>query len=81
MADTIHNAAYKDLIAALVLARKDAGLTQQVLADRLEKPQSYIAKIEGLERRIDVIEFLMLAHEMEIDPIPIIDDAMNKLRG
>jgi transcriptional regulator with XRE-family HTH domain len=37
--------------------RLDAGLTQADLADRLDKPQSFVAKVETQERRLDVIEF------------------------
>lgn len=33
-------------------------MTQQQLADALGKPQSFVAKVEGYERRLDVIEFL-----------------------
>lgn len=31
-------------------------MTQVELAPRLEKPQSYVSKVEILERRLDVIE-------------------------
>ena len=37
--------------------RLDVGLTQADLAQRLEKPQSFVAKVETQERRLDVIEF------------------------
>lgn len=36
------------------------------------KPQSFIAKVENKERRLDVIEFLELCKYMQIDPIPIV---------
>lgn len=39
-------------------ARLNAGLTQAKLSDKLGKPQSYIAKYETGERRLDVIELL-----------------------
>ena len=35
-----------------------AGLTQHALALRLKKPQSFIAKYEGGQRRLDVVEFV-----------------------
>lgn len=40
--------------------RTDAGLTQSEAASRLEKPQSFISKVESCERRIDVIELIEL---------------------
>lgn len=39
-------------------ARLNAGFTQAKLAQILGKPQSYIAKYETSERRLDVIELL-----------------------
>lgn len=41
-------------------------MTQQMLADELKKPQSYIAKIEGYERRLDVFEFVELAKALKV---------------
>ena len=38
--------------------RQTAGLTQTALAALLGRPQSYVAKVEGGERRMDVIEFV-----------------------
>lgn len=46
------------LTEQLVRLRKDAGYTQVQLAARLDVPQSYVAKVEGMERRLDVIEFV-----------------------
>ena len=75
MARSIHSDAYRELIGRLAEARGEAGLTQQALADRLGRPQSYVAKVEGFERRLDVIEFLAMAREIGVDPIPMIRDA------
>jgi transcriptional regulator with XRE-family HTH domain len=49
-------------------ARKEAGLTQQELAKRLKKPQSFVAKYEGGERRLDVLEFLTIARAIGAEP-------------
>ncbi|MFG1403814.1 MULTISPECIES: helix-turn-helix domain-containing protein [unclassified Xanthobacter] len=46
------------LQSLLVEARKAKGLTQAELADALGKPQSFVAKYENGERRIDVVEFV-----------------------
>ena len=54
--------------AALVKARKEAGLTQAVLAGRLGRPQSFVSKYEGGERRLDVLEFLEVARAVGFNP-------------
>ncbi len=46
-----------------------------------EKPQSYVAKVEGLERRLDVIEFLMMAGAVGLDPIPAIRSAWREVQA
>ncbi|MGD0189088.1 MAG: helix-turn-helix transcriptional regulator [Roseiarcus sp.] len=53
-------------------ARKDAGLTQQALADKLRRPQSFVAKYENGERRIDVIEFVALARAFGVAPMALL---------
>lgn len=53
---TIHDERYIVLIGRLRRVREDERLRQTDLAERLGKPQSYVSKVEGLERRLDVIE-------------------------
>lgn len=59
---------HQRLVSLLVAAREKAGMTQQQLADRLGRPQSFVAKYEGGERRIDVVEFLAIANALDLDP-------------
>lgn len=61
MSKYIHEEEYKNIISRLKQARLDAELSQQAVADKLGKPQSYIAKIETWERRVDVAEIKKLA--------------------
>lgn len=68
MPRSIHSDEYRKLTAILLDARSNVGLTQQEVADRLGKPQSYVAKVERNERRIDVVEFIALAKALDVDP-------------
>ena len=63
---------YAKLIKQLVDCRKRQKITQAELSACMGKPQSFIAKIENKERRLDVIEFLELCKYMQVDPIPIV---------
>ena len=72
MPKTIHSERYQRLRQLLVEERMAAGLTQAQLADRLSKPQSYVAKCEGGERRLDIIEFLDVAKGIGFDPAQFI---------
>ena len=68
MSKSIHSPQHIKLRELLVAARKKAGLTQQDVADRLGRPQSFVAKYEGGERRLDVVEFLQVAAALGADP-------------
>lgn len=81
MAKSIHSQVYRDLVAGLAQARGAAGLTQQALADRLGRPQSYVAKVGGFERRLDVVEFLAMAREIGVDPVPMVETAWQRIRA
>lgn len=47
--------------------RKEANLTQQNLAEKLNKPQSFVSKYESGERRLDLIEFLEVSEALQFD--------------
>lgn len=53
---SIHDPRYKKLIQELIAIRELKKITQVELATSLKKPQSYVAKVENLDRRIDVLE-------------------------
>ena len=54
--------------------RIDANLRQQDVAARLDWPQSYVAKYESGERRLDVVEFIAVAEAIGFDPADFIRD-------
>lgn len=67
MVKTIQDNEYKMIIARLKEARLETNLSQQEVADRLEKPQSYVSKIESGERRLDVAEIKRFANVYKKD--------------
>lgn len=54
------------LQALLIEARKGKGLTQADVAGALGKPQSYVAKYENGERRLDVVELIDITMVLNI---------------
>lgn len=56
-----HSPEYKRFLERLLAARKSVGLSQAEVAKRLRRPQSYVAKCESGERRVDVIELAAFA--------------------
>jgi len=71
------------LQSLLVEARKANGLTQAELAELLNKPQSFVAKYENGERRIDVVEFVDITAVLGVsaaDLVAKIEPAVPKTR-
>jgi len=79
MRKSVHTRAYKVLQEHLVAARQASGLTQQELARRLGRPQSFVAKFEGGERRLDLVELLRITDLLGIDERRLIRDVKAEL--
>ena len=76
MGKSIHSPEHLVLRELLVDARKKAGLTQDEVAQRLGRPQSFVAKYEGGERRLDVIELIDVAQALGADPLRLFRELM-----
>lgn len=61
MSKSVFTKDYKGIIKLLKAARIEARLSQQQVADKLKKPQSFVSKIESGERRLDVAELKQFA--------------------
>ncbi|ESY06623.1 helix-turn-helix domain-containing protein [Mesorhizobium sp. M0152] len=72
MPKSLRSPRHQRFLAQLVSLRKAKGLTQEQLADKLGRPQSFVAKYEGAERRLDVIEFLDITAAIDADPCEIL---------
>lgn len=51
-----YSSRYREFLRLLKAARRRAGLTQVQVARALGRPQSFVAKCEAGERRMDIIE-------------------------
>ncbi|MGB9367329.1 MAG: helix-turn-helix transcriptional regulator [Xanthobacteraceae bacterium] len=76
---SVHTAEQLALRELLIEARDKAGLTQQKLAKKLGTHQSFVAKYEGGERRLDVVEFIAIARAMGADPVRILRVLLKKI--
>jgi transcriptional regulator with XRE-family HTH domain len=68
MKKTIASPNYEKLIRYLHKEREELGLSMRELAIRLDVPHSWVQRIESLERRLDVYEFVQYCHALDIDP-------------
>jgi transcriptional regulator with XRE-family HTH domain len=74
MRDTLRSPQQIELRKLLLKHRTDRGVTQTELAQRLERPQSFVAKYEGGERRLSVIDFIDIAEALQIRPSHLLDE-------
>lgn len=72
---------YRAAIEAVKLSRVGKGISQRELARRLDKPPSFVNKIELLERRLDILEFIAIARALEIDPKALLDKILVALNN
>lgn len=64
---SVYSDDYQSVISALKQARVRQNITQTAIATALGRPQSFIAKVESGERRLDVVEFIRLAQLLGMD--------------
>lgn len=62
-------------------ARQRAGVTQQALARKLGRLQSFVSAYERGQRRIDLIEFMVIATGLEADPRKLFATIVKKCAG
>jgi len=56
------------LVAYLKQRREAAGLTQQAVADKLRRYQSFVADYESGQKRIDAVLLVEIAEAVGFDP-------------
>ena len=79
MAKSLHTPEYEQFRSLLVAAREKAGLTQAEVSTRLDRPQSFVAKYEGGERRLDVVEFIQVCVALNVDPHAVLKALQDRM--
>lgn len=78
MGKTLGSDRHKALIAFLIERREAAGMTQAQLAERLGEYQSFVARLESGQRRVDVVEFIELGSILGFDPAAAVRHVANR---
>lgn len=71
--------AYASFLRVLIAARKEAGVSQVELARRVGRDQPFISLVERGVRRLDLIEFYVLARGIGVDPVQLFSVIAAKL--
>lgn len=72
MPKTVTSPLQKKLAATLVKLRREAGMRQIDLAEKLGVYQSWVTHMESGQRRIDVIELIELSKILGFDPADLV---------
>ena len=62
----------------LAAARTGAKKTQSQLAKSLGKAQSFVSSYEAGQRRIDIMEFLVISEALGVDPVKLLTEIVNR---
>ncbi|WP_045319663.1 helix-turn-helix domain-containing protein [Limimaricola cinnabarinus] len=73
MPKTLGDHRHDALVRYLIEKRGEAGLKQVDLAERMKVYQSFIARLESGQRRVDVVELIKLSEVLGFDPTEIVD--------
>lgn len=79
MPKSVFTGAHQHLVDALIEARRKSGLTQAQLAAKVGKDQTFVSIIERSQRRVDVLEFYVLARAMGADPVALFAEVARRL--
>jgi transcriptional regulator with XRE-family HTH domain len=64
---TLGSKRHRALVDLLIKQREASGMTQSEFAARLGEHQSFVARLESGQRRVDVVEFLEFAEALGFD--------------
>lgn len=72
MAKTLHSAEHRRQVQLLRELRESSGLRQVDLAERLDRPQSFVRMYEAGERRLDLIELRAICMALDASVVELV---------
>ncbi|MBT8167484.1 helix-turn-helix domain-containing protein [Ruegeria litorea] len=63
---------------AILDKREAASVTQTELASRLGEYQSFVARLESGQRRVDVVELIELARALNFDAADVVEELIQE---
>ena len=76
MSKTLRTPRQREFQRLLVETRTCHNLTQADVAGRLGKPQSFVAKYENGERKLDVVEYCDVVRALGGDPVALLAELL-----
>jgi len=73
MKKAIFSPTYISLVKWLKEARLSHGMSMRDLADKLDEPHTFVQKIESMERRLDIFEYVEVCRALGLNPKKGID--------
>ena len=70
---SIYHPQYKKIVNWLISERLMRNITQEQLAQKLNRPQSFVSKYENCERRLDIIEFIEICKALNANPQDLVE--------
>ena len=68
MTASLNTAEMRALTNWLKQIRKSKHLSLRALAERMDKPHSFVQKVEQGERRLDVVEYVWYCRKLGVNP-------------
>lgn len=80
MKKSIYTREYATLLKVLRAAREQAGITQIGLAEKLERTQTFVSKVERGDRRLDAVELRWFCLAIGISFVKFVEHFEAELR-
>ena len=75
---TIYDPRYHQLIQWLIAAREEQNITVRELAKKLGHTHSWVVKVENLDKKLDVLEFVDFCTALNVEPEQAFKQLLNK---